>query len=239
MCDEVILLEGLLEAVRRDPSVPVMASIRDVRSVDDAVRRRAISLIREASIRPEVGLGESFQEPILERAIRLAKERATSARKEKRMSDESTETLVSDDTIVSRNKRYTVGETFKTVGTMGLKPTETGKGAVCAFQFSRKTGKQGVMDLPSDTPVRYVGSKNVYDGVASSKRMIFRVAAGTVVLQDGVEIPLDHDVDVAGVVNHIDPDDPYNVAARANEAKRLERANLKAQAEAAKKASAA
>ena len=146
----------------------------------------------------------------------------------------NTGTETSADTIASRGKRYTVGDTFTTVAIMGLKATDANRKPTCGFQFSRKTEKGGTMDLPAGTSVRYVGAKAVYDGQASTKRMMFRVAKGTTVTLDGASITLDNDIDIAGVVNHIDPEDPYNVAAVANEAKRAEKAALKAQAVAVK-----
>lgn len=142
------------------------------------------------------------------------------------------------DTIASRGKRYTVGDTFKTVATMGLKATDSTRKATVAYQFSRKTGKDGTMDLPAGTDVRYVGAKPVYEGQASTKRMMFRVAQGSTVILNGASVILDRDIDIAGVVNHIDPEDPYNVEAAKNDLKKAEKAALKAQAVAVKASAA-
>ena len=91
------------------------------------------------------------------------------------------------------SKKYKVGDVFNLVAEMGLQPS--GNGADVPYKLSRKTGKDGGRTLAQGTPLTYVGARAVFKDKPSSKRMIFR-------LEDGTE--------VAGVVNHIDPDDPYN-----------------------------
>lgn len=133
-----------------------------------------------------------------------------------------------DGLIASNAKKLMVGDRFNTVAKMGLLETDPGRNPVCKYQFSRKTGKTGTMDCLADTSVQYVGAKQVYGDAPSSKRLMFRIAAGTKVILNGAEVELESDIDVAGVMNHVDPNDAYNVQARANEAKKAAKEALRA-----------
>lgn len=121
---------------------------------------------------------------------------------------------VSNDTIAVKRIKYETGKFYHIVTDMGLQ--STAQGASCPYQFSRKTKRPGVMDLAVDTPVKYVGIKEVYSGKSSSKRMIFVVSSGTSVTVDGESHSLDHDIEVAGVANHIDQSVDYNVRLKLN-----------------------
>lgn len=235
------ILQRALGLVVAEPMQPALEALQQASlTAEGDDRRHAMLLFQEAASRTEPGSGIRFQQSILEHAIRSAQREshgqgqrghAISVTIKKGHMDEN---ITSNDTIASRGKRYMVGESFKTVVTMGLKLTDPKRNPACAFQFSRKTGKAGTMDLPSGTEVRYVGTKVVYEKQPSSKRMMFRVTKGSSVTLDGMVVALDDDIDIAGVINHIDPSDPYNVAAVASEVKRLEKSTLKAQATAVK-----
>jgi len=216
----------------------------------DDERNAVQAVLMRAMMEVPIGSGEGFHGSIIDMAMSLAgcnteqaldkgkktdKRAVRTAKKEKQM---ATKDGKKDTTDMSKAGKYSIGDEFTTVATMGLQPTEAGKGAACGYQFSRRVGRQGLMDLPEGTSVRYVKAGLVYDGQASSKRMFFRVTAGTPIMIDGVTQPLDADILVAGVVNHIDPENSYNVQARANAARKQERARLKAAAESAKKAAA-
>lgn len=242
--ESVDILHRALALVREDRGMPALEAIQRVsQGSEPEARRRAGELFQQALVRPEVGLGTSFQDRILERAIEFAQKETKAmavsiGRKEMTENTNEKKAAPSADTIASRGKRYMVGDMHRTVALMGLQPTDATRNAACQYQFSRKTGRDGTMDLPADTEVRYVGAKAVYEGVAASKRMIFRVAKGSKAVLDGQEVILDSDIDIAGVPNHVDADDPYNIAARANEAKKAEKASLKAAANAKKTAAA-
>lgn len=245
-----VIITEALTIVRADATVSAIDAMRQASmGHSDASRTCAMELFETAMVRPETGLGRTFQDAILEQALRMAHKRLgitqqqgaraqepTQRVGEKRMEEHMSENDSNTNTpsAPKASKRYNVGDSFATVATLGLKPTDAGRPASCGYQFSRKTGKEGVMDLPEGTEVTYVGAKAVYDSQPNSKRMLFKVAAGTRVILDGADTTLDQDILIAGVVNHIDPEDPYNIQARENEAKRQRKAQLKSDASAAK-----
>lgn len=235
--------------------VPPMAAGQAVRKaagelqVADSDRSAAQAALAQAMMEVSIGTGVSFHGAILDLALIIAgcnaehgpadkktnKRAARPAKKERQMAKGKKDATEN----APKTGKYSIGDEFMTVATMGLQPTETDKGPACGYQFSRRLERQGIMDLPEGTKVRYVKAGLVYDGQAASKRMFFRIEAGTPIIIDSETRSLETDILVAGVVNHIDPDDAYNVQARANAARKQERARLKAAAEAAKKASAA
>lgn len=237
---ERILLEAL-RLVRNDHSLAALDALQlasSMSSVQD--RKRASEAFQKAALKPEMGRGSSFQESIFERALLSVKmhQRIDPARKQA-FSVKNQPTMASkgrnsgmvenknNSSSTSRTKKFNVGDTFKTVALMGLQPVDPNRKPTCDYQLSRKTGRDGVMDLPEGTEITYVDVGEVYEEQTSSKRLIFRVSAGTPVILDGQHKTLEADIEIAGVVNHIDPDDPYNVRARENEAKREEKARLR------------
>lgn len=249
------ILATALDAVKKDSGLAALDAVqRASAAASPEDRKGAIELVRRAAMRPETGMGKTFQESILRRALLSIKSNRSSGLDPHRPSGRSASGRPVDAGIERKNvmsenenttgsnarsKKYNVGDTFNTVATMGLQVTDGNRKPTCGYQFSRKTGRDGTMDLPEGTAVRYVGARSVYDGQASSKRMIFKVTAGTRVILNGQDTTLDGDIEIAGVVNHIDADDPYNIQARENEAKRAEKAALKAAAAAAAKATQA
>lgn len=252
------IISSALDAVRKDPSCSVIDALQRASvDVDPLVRKQAADIVREASFHPELGMKENFQVVILERALRKAlavskssigpsrprdmagrssqQTPANAGTGRKNMSENNNEKAGSN----PRSKKYNVGDTHSTVATLGLQPTDPSRKATCGFQFSRKTARAGVMDLPEGTDVLYIGARDVYEGVSSSKRMICRVTAGARVILDGQETTLADDIEIAFVVNHIDADDPYNIQARENETKRAEKARIKEAARAVSKTQAA
>jgi hypothetical protein len=207
-----MILHDALEGVRSRPSSPALEELqRAANGASPHDRREAMELFQQASKRAETGQGLRFQEAILERALRLA---GVNPSVTPRPAPE-TKPLAASDTIVSRGKKYIIGTTHATVATMGLQPTETHREQPsCSYQFSRKAGRSGIMDLPAGTSIVYVDVRPVYPSLPHSRRMVFRVPAGSAITIDGVATTLDHDIDVAGVANHIDPDDVYNAGAR-------------------------
>lgn len=235
----VILLLSLIEnRVALDSSLALNDALQiSGKNVRDIDRKAALNCLTEASVKSEVGKFENFQSIIAKNALLIAKNKAFKKQEimkkgEKKTMETKTRNNVNVNNAViatgSKTKKYTKGDLFKTVSTMSLQLTETNKKASCGYQFSRKTARQGVMDLPEGSDVRYVDSRLVYDDVASSKRMIFKVSAGTIVLIDGAQSALHNDIEVAGVVNHIDPDDPYNIKQRVADAKKIEKSKLRA-----------
>lgn len=206
--NHVEILGKALEIVKSDRAISAIDALNQaaIHSTDDQ-RKLAVDVFKECLMRSPTGLGVAFQESILESAFALSARRSIeqTAQGENNM----TETK-SNDTIVSRGKKYTVGEMHELVATLSMQPTETGENTLCKYQLSRKTGRSGVMDVQAKTSVKYVGVREVYKGKASSKRMIFLVPAGTVVRLDGNDVTLAEDLEAAGVANHIDADDGYN-----------------------------
>jgi len=186
--------------------------------VSDAVRRKVNALFADAIVSVVPRAGTNFNTLILEHALKASGSKSTNTRKRnKKMTENAAHTTITQSvksTKTSTKKKWTIGESYDTVSTMGLQLTE--EGANVPFQFSRKTGRAGVEDIPAGTSVTYVAAALVYDNRASSKRMVFT-------LPDGRQ--------VAGVSNHIDVEDPYNVQAK-------ERADVRAAAKAAKDAAA-
>ena len=66
------------------------------------------------------------------------------------------------------------------------------------------------MDLPAGTELVNLGHREVFVGRPSTRKVIMLLHAGASVMLDGTLLSLDRDVEVAGVMNHIDPNDPYN-----------------------------
>jgi hypothetical protein len=239
-----IVLQAALQKVKRTSSSALEAIQEALSGSKPEIRQKVMELFQQALIRPEINMGDLFQESILEHAIRQSqKERLISQRQMsiKFQPDKVVKQgeMVEDmnnlsNTIASRRKQYIVGDMFETVATLGLKETDNNRKAICKYQFTRKIGKNGTMDLPASTPVRYVGVKTVYEGQANSRRMIFRITKGVKVFLDGNEITLDADIDVAGVDNHVDADNPYNVNAKANEIKRAKKEALRTHIQASK-----
>ena len=240
------VLLGTLARIKIDPSLSVSdALIASCNELGHVHMHAAAVLIKEAMLRPELGRGVQFQDAIVERALHATQanrsrelvrsQRAPAVSGQKR-NDAMSDNVETKAAAAARVKKYNVGDTFNTVTTMGLQVTDANRKATCGYQFSRKTARDGTMDLPEGTPVRYLGARAVYEGQSSTKRMIFKVARGTPVFLNGTETVLDNDIEIAGVVNHVDADDPYNVQARENDAKRAEKARIKAVATAATKA---
>jgi len=201
------ILESALRAVKADRALSAIDAIVRVSSgASDAERKRAVDAFNVSLLKPETGLGKYFQQSLLEKAVshlRLSKKNF-----EVKMVENKNEQ--STDTIVSKGKKYTVGETFSTVAALSLQPTDSGRKPACHYQFSRKVGRQGIVDVPANTQVKYVGVRAVYEGQASTKRMIFLIPKGSLLKRDGNDFNVDVDVEAAGVVNHIDPDHEYN-----------------------------
>lgn len=236
MSDHEEILFQALQRVR-STGVSALQALEDVGSAfDDEARSRAFSLFREASLRPELGQGEAFQASILERALRRKITFDNSIVQSKRNIERRNENMENEKSnlVASKTRKYVVSEKLATVATLGLKPVDRDKNPTCEYQFSRKTNVEGTFDLPADTSVIFMGNREVYAGQASSKRMIFKVPAGTKILSGGVESSLLSDIEVAGVQNHIDPNASYNDNARKAAAKKLAREALKAQASTAK-----
>jgi|15BtaG_2_1085339.scaffolds.fasta_scaffold01282_5 hypothetical protein len=140
----------------------------------------------------------------------------------------------------TKKKKFNEGDTFNVVANLGLQPTNPDKGTqLISYQFSRKTLRDGIMDVPRQTSVVFTGYGEVYEGNAKSKRMIFKVSAGTAMLDGEI---LDSDVLVAGVDNHVDDTSEYNIqsqiASARREEKRIEREALTLAADAVKAAAA-
>lgn len=182
--------------------------------------------------RPILGSGNSFHTSVIQTAIRVIEERQIGtlikiggSRAEVPVTpavskSEAAPTSERGTGGVTVSRRYIVGDEYQTVAVLGLKPTEPARGATCPYQFSRHTARPGVIDLPAGTTVTYMSVGPVYPSQTSSKRMMFSVKAGTKCALDGVEMTLEADTVVAGVSNHIDPEDAYNVQLRENEAKK-------------------
>ena len=227
----LILLEEKDLAARN----AVEQAIVDISASDDD-RKDAWDLFGRALLAIRIGHGVNFHRETIKMAIRLIDEPGPKGKppgtgkkkgKRKKMSENENvtevtnnenenETSDSTETVVEakkgRSRKYTKGDLFETYADFGLQPTEAknGKEPSVAFQFSRKTGREGVQDLPAGSELRYMGSRQVIAD-HGGKKMIFKIAAGTT-LADGTTLP--EDIEVAGVPNHIDPEDAYNVEAR-------------------------
>lgn len=197
----------------------------------------------EALVSVDIGQGVDFQRAIVDRAHRIVQmgqrgskvpglprtKRPASVGKgrERVMSEsientESTEVIIEDD--AGRKKKYRHGDTYQLVATMGLQATKEDDNPDYPYQFSRKTGRPGAIDIPEGTDMTYIGAYPVYPDKPHTKRMIFKVAPGTPAFLDGEDIELDEEIKIAGVVNHIEYDDPYNVDKREKDAAKLEKA---------------
>jgi hypothetical protein len=192
------ILERCLE-LAKTRQLPVIESLGLIGHEFPANERElAQSLFEHELVQAELGWGERFEIPVIEKALTAARlleiERHPS--KHSRPAKQA-----SDGAVV-------VGQTIETFTTLALQrllpPTET-----CDYRFSRKVGRKDIMDVPSGTSLLYVGNKLLYT-LPSSKRMIFRIIQGTPCLLNGSLIELPKDLHVAGVNNHIDPNDPYN-----------------------------
>lgn len=240
--EDYSIIISLLSLVENRVALDSSLSLNDAlqisgKNVRDIDRKAALDCLTEASMKSEIGKFENFQSMIAKNALLIAKNKAFKKQAkiqkgEKKTMEIKGESANNDNKAViaagSKAKKYVKGDLFKTVSTMSLQLTEANKKASCGYQFSRKTARPGVMDLPEGSEVRYVDARLVYDGVASSKRMIFKVNAGTRVLIDGTSSVLQNDIEVAGVINHIDPDDPYNIKQRSADAKKAEKSKLRA-----------
>lgn len=236
--------------VPRDTATEAIQRARSELSPGAAAMRIVHDAFASALTQPVLGRGDGFHAAVIQTATRILREgsrpiaaatfekytKELAERSERLIRASEDERVEGDSGMVNESvgdagtvdvKKYAVDEEFRLVATMGLRPTETGRDAACGYQLSRRTGKNGTMDLPEGTPVRYVGMKQVYPSQASSRRMMFRIASGTIYRLDGQELTLEGDIEVAGVVNHIDPSDPYNVQLRENEARKAERTAIR------------
>lgn len=210
----------IIKAVIEDIIAQPNASIADVvqlhlRDVSQDVRSVVNDAIHNALLKPNLGQGELFQLSVLETAqSTINRLHHSTQMKQPQRSKE-------------RNKRYVVGDKLNVTATLGLQPTKQ-HSTSCSYQFSRRTNRQDIIDVPDGTEVIYAGSMLVYDNEPSSKRMIFTIAKGTPVMLNGNMIELSDEIRVAGVVNHIDPDEEYNVRLKMNATKRADKAGLRA-----------
>lgn len=223
--------------IERKQDVPAGAAVQAAcQSLEatDSDRKRVQELFTDALVSMRIGHGVDLHEAVLLEALERAggtggpgKPPKKQRKKEKKMtetstaaetanenSNESTETIVENSTETlldekkGRQRKYNVGDRFQTVAGFGLQPTaaKDGKEPSVSFQFSRKTGRENIRDLPANTDIIYLGSRTVIPD-QGGKKMVFKVPAGTLLL-DGTK--LENDVEVAGVPNHIDPEDGYN-----------------------------
>lgn len=155
-----------------------------------AVRRRAAFLFGQASISIEPGVGSRLHERVFE----IALERMSSKDVELAQAPRVRRTLAQ-------------GEIVNVVAPMALEPVS---GASCGFRLSRKVGKQGIASVAAGSAMVYLGQRELFAGRAPTRRLIFVVRSGTQIVRDGVTSSLESDVEVAGVMNHIDESSAYN-----------------------------
>ncbi len=205
--DAKAILETALKILEENDAVSAVDAIVTASLKSSDSERKNAMLAFEKSLRePEVGCGANFQKSIVENALLKLSKQYTKVKN--KMTD--TKSAPSADTIVSKGKKYTVGDVFSTVAVLSLQPTDQGRKAKCAFQFSRKAGRTDIIDAPVGTSVKYIGVRAVYEGQASTKRMIFLISKGSTLKLNGNDHITDADIEVAGVVNHIDPEHDYN-----------------------------
>ncbi len=205
--DAKAILEAALNILEENNAVSAIDAIVTASAkASDSERKNAMTAFEQSLREPEVGLGANFQQSIIENALLKLSRQYTKVKN--KMTD--VKSTPSADTIVSKGKKYTVGDVFSTVAALSLQPTDQGRKATCAFQFSRKVGRTDITDAPVGTSVKYIGVRAVYEGQASTKRMIFLISKGSTLKLNGNDHVIDADVEVAGVVNHIDPEHDYN-----------------------------
>lgn len=177
-----------------------------------STRQQIQVLFADSIVSVGTGLSHGFHSAIVEnmlRALHLSKSTDQKTIKHNvRINSMMESKTIEKPEKVERKKKYEEGDKFEIVADLSLQSTK--ETAEFPYQFSRKTGRSGVIDLPEGTVVFYLGSMVVYANKPSSKRMIFKAPAGTVAILDGEEFILNEDCLIAGVVNHIDPRDQYN-----------------------------
>lgn len=243
---EIEILQNALETVKKDEQLPAIEAVQYAAiNVSNDTRKNVMEALRQGSLRSRPGEGVEFQVNVILSAIEIAKNPDfISSITQQQVKVENESAISTEKIIIAKNvakevkqastivasqktKKFVANEILKTVSEMSLKPTDTNKKATCAFQFSRHTNKEGIMDVFEGTEVQFIESRTVYENENSSKRMILRVRAGTNVRLNGKNIQLDSDIDVAAVANHVDPNDPYNIQVKNNEEKRKQKDELR------------
>lgn len=217
------IIKAVIDDITLEPNRPIVDVVQSyLQNAEPEVRLIVNNAVNDALLRPAFGQGELFQLSVLENA-QATINRLCIAKPTKHISHNK-----------ERNKRYSIGDTFNITATLGLQPVKKNSTS-CQYQFSRRTNRAGIIDVLEGTEVAYAGSSLVYDDEPSSKRMIFIIKSGTHALLDGKKIMIHDDVHIAGVVNHIDPDEEYNVKLKSNASKRADKAALRARVLSSKK----
>lgn len=191
---------------------------------------------KKASLMPRFGRGENFHRAVIETMIgtlsasALINVKVAKNKREIKISlnnipliekpkpNQNIQAAMPQQTI--KSVKPIVGASYKLVAEMGLK--EINSAGNCQYQLSRKRFK---LTLPKATEVIFTGTSVVGDSTA--KKLIFLVKAGSPAIINDKNDVLSHDVVCSGVLNHIDPNDSYNLALDKTRQKRLAKAELK------------
>ncbi len=195
-------------------------------SATDKQRNECWKLFSKALITMKIGAGLNYNLECLKQACKLSGILPpTGGLKYKKVSKSKVQTqtdckpkkqIVLNSALLPKQKsitkKYIKGEVCQTVANFGMQPIKCNNDIMpnAQFQFSRKVGKVGNIDLPANTTIVFVEKKQVFKGTAS-KKMLFKVLKNTLLL-DGTRTT--KEIIVAGVSNHVDINDDYNASLR-------------------------